>query len=89
MDETLLAGPNGMPTTKTHSLGATRELLQALSDEEWGNTATPPLALPWKNLELQLGSQQTIIDTLHLSDKSEEGIIIEGNKTVFLKTLDQ
>ena len=71
------------------SLGTTRELPQDLSGEEWADTTTPPLGSPRKNLELQLGSQPVDMGLVFLSSESKEKNTFEGNKTMFMSTLDQ
>ena len=47
---------------ETYSLDTTKELLQDVKDEKWENTATPTKISPRKNLDLQMGSQQTILN---------------------------
>ena len=64
-------------------------MLQDLSWEEWADTATPPLGSPQKNLELQLGSKLVDMGRVFLSNESKEQNTFEGNKTMFLDTLDK
>ena len=44
--------PDGGETIRDFSPGATRELLQDLSGDDWANTATTPLGSPRKNRDL-------------------------------------
>ena len=65
------------------------ELLQDLSGDGWEDTAKPPLGSPRKNLELQLRSEPSNMGTVLLSDEAREKNTFEGNKWMFLNTLDQ
>ena len=98
MDETLSeAGeemevgntPDGGATNRDFSPGTTRELLQELNGEDWANTATPPLGSPRKNLELPLTSEPSNMGIVLLTDKTREENNFEGNKDMFLSTLDE
>ena len=71
------------------SPGTTREMLQDLSGEKWADTATPLLGSPQKNLELQLGNEPSNMTMILLSAEGKEKNTFEGNKTMFLNTLDQ
>ena len=97
MDETLSkAGeemevgntPDGRATNRDLSLGSTRELLQDLSGDDCANTATPPLGSPRKNLELPLTSEPANMGMVLLTDDAREKTTFEGNKEMFLSTLD-
>ena len=69
----------------------TRELLQDLSGEgeDSADTATPPLGSPQKNLKLKLGNELSNMGMVLLSDKAREKITFDGNKLMFLDTLDK
>ena len=96
MDETLReAGedvelgntPEPKPSRKEFT---TQELLKDLSEENWADTATPPLTpSPRKNLELPLTSETSNIGMILLSAEEREKNTFEGNKTMFLGTLDE
>ena len=67
----------------------TQELLKDLSGEDWGDTATPPLtSSARKNLELPLTSETSNLGMILLSAEESEKNTFEGNKTMFLGTLD-
>ena len=68
----------------------TQELLKDLSGEDWADTATPPLtSSPRKNLELPLTSETSNMGMILLSAEESEKNTFEGNKTMFLGTLDE
>ena len=68
----------------------TQKLLKNLSGEYWADTATPPLtSSPRKNLELPLTSETSNIGMILLSAEEREKNTFEGNKTMFLGTLDE
>ena len=68
----------------------TQELLKDLSGENWADTATPPLtSSPRKNLELPLMSETSNMGMILLSAEEREKNTFEGNKTMFLGTLDE
>ena len=96
MDETLSEAGEEMevgntPEPKTaEEEFTTQELLKDLSGENWADTATPPLtSSPRKNLELQLTSETSNIGMILLSAEEREKNAFEGNKTMFLGTLDE
>ena len=67
----------------------TQELLKDLSEENWADTATPPLTpSPRKNLELPLTSEISNMGMILLSSEEREKNAFEGNKDMFLGTLD-
>ena len=67
-----------------------QELLKDLSGEDWTDTATPPLnSSPRKNLELPLTSETSNLGMILLSAEESEKNTFEGNKTMFLGTLDE
>ena len=67
-----------------------QELLKDLSGEYWTDTATPPLtSSPRKNLELPLKSDTSNMGMIILSAEKREKNTFEGNKTMFLGTLDE
>ena len=67
-----------------------QELLKDLSGEDWADTATPPLnSSPRKNLELPLTSETSKMGMILMSAKESEKNTFEGNKTMFLGTLDE
>ena len=67
----------------------TQELLKDLSEENWADTATPPLTpSPWKNLELPLASGTSNMGMILLSSEEREKNTYEGNKDMFLGTLE-
>ena len=68
----------------------TQELLKDLSGENWADTATPTLtSSPRKNLELPLTSETSNMGMILLSAEEREKNTFEGNKTMFLGTLDE
>ena len=81
--------PDGGSTNREFSPGTTRELLQELSGDDWANTATPPLGSPRKNLELLLTSELSNMGMVLLTDEAREENTFEGNKDMFLSTLDE
>ena len=67
-----------------------QELLKDLSGEDWADTDTPPLnSSPRKNLELPLTSETSNMGMILLSAEESEKNTFEGNKTMFLGTLDE
>ena len=66
-----------------------QELLQDLSGDDWANTATPPLASPRKDLELPLASETSNMGIKLLSAEESKKNAFEGNKWMFLNTLDE
>ena len=93
MDETLSESGEEMEVGNTPEPKAaeeeltTQELFKDLNGEYWADTATPPLtSSPRKNLELPLTSNMGII---LLSAEEREKNTFEGNKTMFLGTLDE
>ena len=67
-----------------------QELLQDLSGDDWADTATPPLtSSPPKNLELPLSSETSNMGMILLSTKESKKNTFEGNKMMFLGTLDE
>ena len=68
----------------------TQELLKDLSGDDGADTATPPLnSSPRKNLELPLTSETSNMGMILLSAEESEKNTFEGNKTMFLGTLDE
>ena len=68
----------------------TQELLQGLSGDDWVDTATPPLNLsPRKNLELPLTNETSNMGMIFLSTEESQKNTFEGNKSIFLGTLDE
>ena len=68
----------------------TQELLKDLSGENWADTPTPPLtSSPRKNLELPLMSETSNMGMILLIAEEREKNTFEGNKTMFLGTLDE
>ena len=68
----------------------TQELLKDLSGENWADTPTPPLtSSPRKNLELPLMGENSNMGMILLSAEERENNTFEGNKTMFLGTLDE
>ena len=65
------------------------ELLQDLSGDDWANTATPPLGSPRKGLELSLTSETSKMGMKLLSAEESKRNAFEGNKWMFLNTLDE
>ena len=69
---------------------ATQELLKDLSGDHWADTATPPLtSSPRKNLELPLTSETSNMGLILLSTEESKKNTFEGNKNMFLETLDE
>ena len=67
-----------------------QKLLQDLSGDDWADTATPPLtSSPRKNLELPLTSETSNMGMILLSTEESKKNTFEGNKSVFLGTLDE
>ena len=67
-----------------------QELLQDLSGDDWADTATPPLtSSPWKNLDLPLTSETSNLGMILLSTEESKKNTFEGNKSMFLGTLDE
>ena len=95
MDETLSEAGEDMEvgnTPKPRPSGeelTTQELLKDLSEENWADTATPPLTpSPRKNLELPLASETSNMGMILLSSEEREKNTFEGNKDMFLGTLE-
>ena len=97
MDETLSeAGeemevgnmPEQKPAEKDFT---TQELLQDLSGDDWANTATPPLtSSPRKNQEIWEKTDETSnLGMILLSAKESKKNTFEGNKRMFLSTVDE
>ena len=96
MDETLSEAGEDMEvgnTPEPRPSGeefTTQELLKDLSEENWADTATPPLTpSPRKNLELPLTSETSNMGMILLSAEERESYTFEGNKDMFLGTLDE
>ena len=98
MDETLSeAGeemelgtmPDEGAVTGNFSPGTTRELLHDLSGDDFADTATPPLGSHRTNLELPLASEPSTMRMVLLSDEVKENNTFDGNKWMFLNTLDE
>ena len=51
--------------------------------------ATPPLGSPRKNLELPLTSEPSNMGMVLLTDEAREENTFQGNKDMFLSTLDE
>ena len=67
-----------------------QELLQDLSGDDWANTATPPLtSSSRKNLELPLSGETSNMGMILLSAKESKKNTFEGNKWMFLSTMDE
>ena len=95
MDETLSEAGEDMEvgnTPEPRPSGeelTTQELLKDLSEENWADTATPPLTpSPRKNLELPLASETSNMGMILLSSEEREKNTFEGNKDMFLGTLE-
>ena len=95
MDETLSEAGEDMEvgnTPEPRPSGeelTTQELLKDLSEENWADTATPPLTpSPRKNLELPLASETSNMGMTLLSSEEREKNTFEGNKDMFLGTLE-
>ena len=95
MDETLNEAEEEMEVGKTADQRpverdfTTHELLQDLSGDDWANTVTPPLGSPRKDLELPLTSETSNMGMILLSAKESKKNAFEGNKWIFLDTLDE
>ena len=96
MDETLSEAGEDMEVGNTpkpkpsEEEFTTQELLKDLSGENWADTPTPPLtSSPRKNLELPLMSETSNMGMILLSAEEREKNTFEGNKTMFLGTLDE
>ena len=88
MDETLCetgeemeVGNTPEPKPAEEDLTA-QELLQDLSGDDWAATATPPLELP-------LTSETSNMGMILLSTEESKKNTFEGNKSMFLGTLDE
>ena len=67
-----------------------QELLRDLSGDDWADSATPPLtSSPRKNLELPLTSETSNMGMILLSAEERQKSTFEGNKDMFLGTLDE
>ena len=96
MDEFLSEAGEEMEVEKTPTpkpadeVFTAQELLKDLSGDDWADTATPPLkSSPSKNLELPLTSETSNMGMILLSAEESEKNTFEGNKTMFLETLDE
>ena len=96
MDETLSEAEEDMEVGNTpepkpsEEEFATQELLKDLSGENWADTPTPPLtSSPRKNLELPLMGETSNMGMILLSAEEREKNTFEGNKGMFLGTLDE
>ena len=96
MDETLSEAGEDMEVGNTpepkpsEDEFTTQELLKDLSGENWADTPTPPLtSSPRKNLELPLMGETSNMGMILLSAEEREKNVFEGNKTMFLGTLDE
>ena len=96
MDETLSEAGEDMEVGNTpepkpsEEKFTTQELLKDLSGENWADTATPPLtSSPRKNLELPLTSETPNMGMIFLSAEGREKNTFEGNRDMFLGTLDE
>ena len=94
MDETLSEVGEDMEVGNTPELRpsgeelTTQELLKDLSEENWADTATPPLTpSPRKNLELPLASETSNMGMILLSSEEREKNTFEGNRDMFLGSL--
>ena len=81
--------PDEGATNRDFSPGTTNELLQDLSGDDWVNTPAPPLGSPRKNLELPLASEPSNMGMVLLTNEIREKNTFEGNKRMFLSTLDE
>ena len=67
-----------------------QEVLQDLSGDDWADTATPPLtSSPRKGLVLPLTSETSNLGMILLSTEESKKNTFEGNKSMFLETLDE
>ena len=96
MDETLSEAGEDMEVGNTpepkpsEEEFTTQELLKDLSGENWADTPTPPLtSSPRKNLELPLMGETSSMGMILLSAEEKEKNTFEGNKAMFLGTLDE
>ena len=94
MDETLSEAGEDMEvgnTPEPRPSGeelTTQELLKDLSEENWADTATPPLTpSPRKNLELPLASETSNMGLILLSSEEREKNTFEENRDMFLGSL--
>ena len=94
MDETLSKAGEDMEvgnTPEPRPSGeelTTQELLKDLSEENWADTATPPLTpSPRKSLELPLASETSNMGMILLSSEEREKNTFEGNRDMFLGSL--
>ena len=94
MDETLGEAGEDMEVGNTPEPGPSgeeltiQELLKDLSEENWADTATPPLTpSPRKNLELTLASETSNMGMILLSSEEREKNTFEGNRDMFLGSL--
>ena len=75
---------------KTEDDFTAQELLKDLSGDDWEDTAMPPLtSSPPKSLELTLTSETSNMGMILLSAEESEKNNFEGNKAMFLGTLDE
>ena len=95
MDETLSEAGKEMKVGNTPDQDpaerdfTTHELLQDLSGDDWADTVTPPLGSPRKDLELPLASEASYMGMVLLSAEESKKNAFEGNKWMFLNTLDE
>ena len=96
MDETLSEAGEDMEVGNTpepkpsEEEFTTQEFLKDLSGENWADTPTPPLtSSPCKNIELPLMGETSNMGMILLSAEEREKNTFEGNKTMFLGTLDE
>ena len=95
MDETLSEAGEEMEVGNTPDLIATErdftthELLQEMSGDDCANTATPPLGSHRNDLELPLNSETSNMGMILLNAKESKKNAFEGNKWMFLDTLDE
>ena len=96
MDETLSETGEEMdvgntPQRKPAEVDFTaQELLRDLSGDDWADSATPPLSSsPRKNLELPLTGETSNMGMILLSAEERQKNTFEGNKDMFLGTLDE
>ena len=96
MDETLSETGEEMEVGSTPELTpaevdfTAQELLRDLSGDDWADSATPPLtSSPLKNLELPLTKEISNMGTIILSAEQRQKNTFEGNKDIFLGTLDE
>ena len=90
MDETLSEAGEDMEVGNTPEPKPSEELLKDLSGENWADTPTPPLtSSPRKNLELSLMGETSNMGMILLSAEEREKNTFEGNKTMFLGTLEE